>query len=301
MNYEDFKKKPHNWGLPENEIWRRYHLYMEQEMFKQLHLQLLESRGESSSSSSSAGGGQTLSEPPPSDPYDRLLWQANINGAAVPSSSQQIVHRQIIANLQTYGIWNELDVLYVYAQNGSEGFSLLNWKDATANSITKINLPVWTSDTGWYIGTGILRHNYIMNQGQNFQLDSAGFFFYTGTVGSPNTRWLGSGPGGSAPFRLRVPGSSYYNSAAVINDTPAPLSNNLYAGYRLDSSNLRFYNGLTPYDRILTPTTSRMNFPVELGLGFAVDATVKIFGAGANLNSKHSDLNTILSDYISGL
>jgi hypothetical protein len=60
MHYEDFKRKPHNWGIPENEIWRRYQLFMEQEMFKQLHLQLIESNGESSSSSSSAsaGGGQ---------------------------------------------------------------------------------------------------------------------------------------------------------------------------------------------------------------------------------------------------
>lgn len=60
MHYEEFKRKPINWGIPENEIWRRYQLFMEQEMFKQLHLQLIESNGESSSSSSSAsaGGGQ---------------------------------------------------------------------------------------------------------------------------------------------------------------------------------------------------------------------------------------------------
>ena len=58
MHYQDFKRKPLNWGLPENEIWRRYQLFMEQEMFKQLHLQLMEARGESSSSSSSAGGGE---------------------------------------------------------------------------------------------------------------------------------------------------------------------------------------------------------------------------------------------------
>ena len=60
MHYEDFKRKPHNWGIPENEIWRRYQLFMEQEMFKQLHLQLLEAKGESSSSSSSASGGGAL-------------------------------------------------------------------------------------------------------------------------------------------------------------------------------------------------------------------------------------------------
>lgn len=60
MQYEDFKRKPLNWGLPENEIWRRYQLFMEQEMFKQLHLNIAESvrLGESSAISAPSSGGK---------------------------------------------------------------------------------------------------------------------------------------------------------------------------------------------------------------------------------------------------
>lgn len=60
MHYSDFKLKPHNWGLPESEIWRRYQLFMEQEMFKNLTLQIMEAEGRGSSSSSSAGGGASV-------------------------------------------------------------------------------------------------------------------------------------------------------------------------------------------------------------------------------------------------
>lgn len=61
MHYSDFKLKPHNWGLPESEIWRRYQLFMEQEMFKNLTLQIMEAEGRgSSSSSASAGGGAAV-------------------------------------------------------------------------------------------------------------------------------------------------------------------------------------------------------------------------------------------------
>ena len=298
MRLEEYNQKYEHLRAQELEMRRKYFKFLEEQ---QMMMEAARIGEASATAVSAAGGGQILREPPPSDPYDRLLWQANINGVGVPSSPQQAIHRQLIADLETAGIWSQLDVLYVYAQDGSEGFSFLNWKDATANSITKLNAPVWTSNAGWYIGTGVLRHNYLMSQGQNFQLDSAGFFFYTGNVVGPNTRWLGSGPGGSPPFRLRIGGASYYNTGATISDAPAPLSNNLYAGYRLDATNLKFYNGLTSYDRTLSPTTGRMTFPIELGLGFFLDASVRILGFGANLNPSHSTLNTILSNYISGL
>lgn len=59
MQYDDFKRKPHNWGLPENEIWRRYQLFMEQEMFKNLTLQLMEAEGRGTATAvASAGGGE---------------------------------------------------------------------------------------------------------------------------------------------------------------------------------------------------------------------------------------------------
>ena len=63
MHYEDFKRKPHNWGLPENEIWRRYQLFMEQEMFMHLHLQILEAKGQSESDGSfSSSGGASVGD-----------------------------------------------------------------------------------------------------------------------------------------------------------------------------------------------------------------------------------------------
>lgn len=301
MRLDEYNNKYAHLRAQELEMRRKYYKFLEEQQM------LMEAGriGEASATAvSAAGGGQILSSPPPSDPYDRLLWQANINGIGVPTSPQQAIHRQLITDLQNAGIWNQLDVLYVYAQNGSEGFSLLNWKNAVVNSATKVTVssaPIWTLNSGWYIGGGKIVHDYLMSQGVNFQQDSAGFFFYTGTVTGPNTRWLGSAGGGSPPFRLRIAGPSYYNTSATISDAPAPLSDTLYAGYRLDSTNLKFYNGLTSYDRTLSPTTGRLAFPVELGIGFFLDASVKILGFGANLNSSHSTLNTILSNYISAL
>lgn len=308
MHYEDFKRKPHNWGIPENEIWRRYQLFMEQEMFKQLHLQLLEAKGESSSSSSSAsGGGSILEELPPSDPYERLLWQASRSGYQAPSSAQQEIQKDLIQDLIDADIWDSIDVLYVYAQDGSSGFSLLNWKNAVKNQgspISSIASPVWTSNVGWYIGNGVLRHDYIMSRDSvNYKLNDAGFFFYTGNItGSTSTRWIGSVAAGSAPFRLRIPGNTHFNTLLGYTGVPAPLANSLYASYRLDSTNVRYYRGLTATDIVTSETTSLLGFPIEFGLGFfLVPAEIKVFGFSSNLDGKHSDLNAIIENYISQL
>ena len=126
MHYEDFKRKPLNWGLPDNEIWRRYQLFMEQEMFKQLHLQLLEAKGESSSSSSSASGGGERSQ-------DRILppfgvnefittWKTDNTGA---SASNQI----------------QLPLGVFAPSTGYDYYFQVDWGDGSTNIIQSASDP----------------------------------------------------------------------------------------------------------------------------------------------------------------
>jgi len=119
MHYEDFKRKPHNLGIPENEIWRRYQLYMEQEMFKQLNLQLIESKGESSSSSSSAsaagGGAQIQAEEIPTDPFE-----FTVNTATGSTANNQ----------------------FKLPLTASTGLNcIVDWGDGTSNTITNHLAP----------------------------------------------------------------------------------------------------------------------------------------------------------------
>jgi hypothetical protein len=49
--------------------------------------------------------------------YQAVLNYATTQGYTLPSASQQIIQNQLVIDLKAGGIWNKLDVLYIFAND----------------------------------------------------------------------------------------------------------------------------------------------------------------------------------------
>ena len=134
MKYEDFIKRPQNWGLPEVELRRKYQLYRELEMLENLDFYVTEAAAESSVTSISAvaasGGGAILDTPPPPFGVNEFIttWKTDNSGTSGST--------QVTLPLVSYGTyyfqadwgdgsnsiirtWNQSDATHTYATAGT--------------------------------------------------------------------------------------------------------------------------------------------------------------------------------------
>lgn len=114
--------------------------------------------------------------------YIVLINYAKSLNYTVPSYQQQIAQSQFMSTLKALGIWQLLDVLYVYLNDGSKEFATLNWKSPAQFQRTMINGIAWTTNAG-FRGNGTnsyLGGSWIPSvHGVNYQLNDASMFFQT--------------------------------------------------------------------------------------------------------------------------
>ncbi len=150
-----------------------------------------------------------------SSEYLSILARGTALGYTLPSTSRQIKQNQLILDLKSAGIWNKLDVFYVYANDGSKEFATLNWKSPTQYQSTLVNSPTFTSDQG-FTGDGVtsyIRTNFNPStNGVNYQNNDASRGAY-----------------------VRIPVSSQYVDG-VAN------GNDLNHGFRIGTSQFNYIN-----------------------------------------------------------
>ena len=86
--------------------------------------------------------------------YQLILDTATSLGYTLPSPGQQIMDNNKIYLLKQEGLWNELEVLYVFQRSSSESdFAKLNWKSPTQYRLTGTNQPTFNNANG-FMGNG---------------------------------------------------------------------------------------------------------------------------------------------------
>jgi hypothetical protein len=77
-----------------------------------------------------------------------------------PTTARKEIINNVVADLVLSGVWNELDVLHVYAAADSQA-ALINWKSPGTFNGTLFNAPAFAADRGFtgngsnaYISTG---------------------------------------------------------------------------------------------------------------------------------------------------
>lgn len=119
---------------------------------------------------------------PPSE-WGQIMTYATKIGATPPSDPTTF--DQLIKDLKSAGIWQKLDVFYVFAGDSSNGFKLINWIDPNNHYADAYGGLTWDLDgvkgngSNAYVNT-----NFISNvDGVNRQLGSAHTFGVIHQVG----------------------------------------------------------------------------------------------------------------------
>ena len=76
--------------------------------------------------------------------YQAVLDRGTTEGYTLPSASQQELQNTLVTSLKAdSNVWDKLDMLFVFANNGSEEYSLIDWKNPTGT------LGIATTDIDW--------------------------------------------------------------------------------------------------------------------------------------------------------
>ena len=237
--------------------------------------------------------------------YQAVLDQASSLGYTAPSASQQTLQNTLITDLKTAGVWDKLDLFYVFATDGDSDYATLNWKSPASFQTTKVNSPTFTANQGFkgdsssaYIDTNF---NPSTN-GVNYQLTEAsrGFYIYT-----PST--LGSVIEGSV--------ETFQNRSISLLSTNQ-FFNNLKPDIALDFTGtgmrqfiLKSASAMSQWiggTEVTCGTTSGANHqPYNQTLfrertSFS-NIEISVYYMGGNVNAYASDINSAITNYISAL
>jgi hypothetical protein len=239
--------------------------------------------------------------------YQAVLNFATSQSYPIPSDSQRLLQNQIIVDLKASGIWDSLDLFYVFANDGSQSFATLNWKNpGSTYQIGFVNSPIYITNKGLqgndvsaYCTTGWKPTNGVQ---------------YT-DVNASRFAWVFTGTSNNSKAIDIVENGVDYTCYANAPDQRVNSNNNLNSAFdftgnnmlkfisRRPSNTMYLRNGNTTGTRTQT-FTGLQNSNLNLfgrPLGNNSNVGISIYGVGAPLVDLDDELNTILSTYISSI
>ena len=82
--------------------------------------------------------------------YQAVLDKGTTEGYTLPSASEQALQNTLVTSLKDAGVWDKLDILYVFASgNGDSDFATLNFKAPATFQATKVNSPSYNGSNGF--------------------------------------------------------------------------------------------------------------------------------------------------------
>lgn len=113
--------------------------------------------------------------------YDAVLRENSASSrGTVPSAAHQSLQNAVIRKLIRDGQWALIDALWLFATDGSDGFSRINLKNPTANYATKVGSPTFTSKKGWKATSlsNYVNLNFNPSAGTNFLANDNSFYLW---------------------------------------------------------------------------------------------------------------------------
>ena len=241
--------------------------------------------------------------------YSAILSYAQTQGYAIPSNSQVALQSALVTDLKAAGVWDKLDVFYVFATNGDSDFATLNWKAPSSHQVTKVNSPTFTADSG-FAGNGsssYLNTNYNpANSGTNYTLNDASISiwsnnfvlnsFITGVEsGASNCVRMSSS---SSNQRINMGNNAAFTPRVNLSDS----SKKLRQLNRTSSTNATAFIDTTSTTHTASSTEiESQNQTILRSSSFHSSTEVAFFGMGASLVSENADFYNALNTYKSAL
>lgn len=167
-----------------------------------------------------------------SDEWKAILDWADYEGAPPPTND--IPFDQLIKDLKSAGIWQKLDVFYVFAGDGSNGFKLINWINPEEHYADAYGGLTWGLDGVKGNGSnGYIDTNFNPNiDHQNYTLNNASRGGIISEVGTMNFDGI------TGTFRNDYNGSVIRLNSAASSTINYDNSGGLFVVKRNNSSTL---------------------------------------------------------------
>jgi hypothetical protein len=255
-------------------------------------------------------------------PYDgdylTILSIGDSLGFTLPSCDQRIKQNQLVLDLKAAGIWDELDLLYVFATDGDENYACINWKDPGNFTCLRVNSPAHIENIGVQ-GNGTT--SYLNTQwvaginAVNFQLNDGGAFCYVNNeVAAANRFQFGADNASSdqTSFSAKNTGSvhRYGINSSNVTVGSSVSSIGFFHIRRTASNDLRLFKDGSQVGATSTQVSTNLTpsqpmaicaFNANGGIGGHSTAQIGVFGIGASLSGMEPTLNTIWNDYFTSL
>ena len=117
---------------------------------------------------------------PFSTQYQAVLTEATAQGYTLPSPAQQAKQNTLMATLISSGVFAKLDLILVFANDGSKEFACINWKNPSGTKASLVNSPTFTANQG-FTGNGISSYiltGYNPNGSGNYKQNEASRYAY---------------------------------------------------------------------------------------------------------------------------
>ncbi len=243
--------------------------------------------------------------------YQAVLNRATTLGYTLPSASQQIKQNALVLSLKLGGIWNKLDVLYIFANDGGSDFGTLNWIAPTLNQATLINTPTFTTNQGF---TGNGTSSYINTNfnpaisGVNYTLNNASRNIFVRNQ-SVSATTLDGVPLGNSNASVGVNSTLLrINQGVTSFSTAADYfgSNFLKSIHRTSVSNIELFVGKTQTSRTFNSVAVVSESQLILARGVNVTGSyggsqISMYSMGASLVAENTSYVNAFNTYINSL
>lgn len=238
--------------------------------------------------------------------YQAILNRATALGYTKPSAAQQVKQNQLIVNLKASGIWTILDVLHVFANNGSANFGTLNWINPLTFQASLVNSPTFNVNQGIagngstsYINTG-----FATNAGSHFVLNnnSRGVWQYNTPLVATGAQWFGNGDATEVMSWTFTQIQRFTSTNGISANFTFSPSTGLKAATRTGNTISLYINTTRTADTSISTGLSGNACTLGFRGSSFTDVTWSCFYAGAFMTpSQTNNFVSIFGSYLTGL
>ena len=241
--------------------------------------------------------------------YQLILNKATALGYTLPSDAQKIIQNDLVLELKSAGIWNKLDVLYIFANDGGSNFATLNWINPDIRRCllyTSGSTLTFTTNRG-FTGNGTSAYiDTTFNPlfGNKYQGGNASRYIYLYTPQSPAPRpFDGNSINGSNTFGTYTnPISNLINGFTNASTFIYSATQQMKSIHRTSATSITMFNGTTigsgtSFSAFLSNSPQ---FILRSGSLYA-SHQVSMYAMGASLITENTDFVNAFNTYITSL
>lgn len=249
--------------------------------------------------------------------FKNVLIFAQSQSFVLPTNTQQrwfnamtIELKSNFVGLNTF--WSLMDRLFLFANNGSSSFGLINWINPTLGTMASaVNSPTWSSNVG-FTGNGTNSHintNYNpATMGVKYTLNDAGRYVYItnrpaanvnyiidGNTSTANENWMLMNPGSGASVRINQGTNS--SATAIVS-----IQGGFNAATRLSATAISRYGDTEQTVNVASTSVFSANQTVLRSGGIYSALSVGFYAIGAGIPSANMPtFRAIINKYLNNL